>query len=311
MSKLTFSLTPSIVEGEHRQERPSFDDIDEWFRSHEDESNQGVYCKGVVPEKQTSGTHHKKTDSGVIFKICRLDDNPEDGDETPTTTTRSFFEEMKYAKIASANKLGPLVHDAWVAESSGVRKKYGVIEMQLLLKKDQLYKRFQVSNANTQHNKAKSSPEQTKNKTTWIDDKFTTAMRIALQTMWDTCKFVHMDLHQENIFYTTDEEPSRVYFIDYGLVLPFEKVIHLEQCPISWPPNGSGTKVLLASLPYALYTSLYDVHQQLHTLVYEQKGYTYHSLSESQYHTCIAVLYGYALNCVWVSKLVSGPCVSK
>ena len=170
--------------------------------------------------------------------------------------------------------------------------------MQALKEEDNLYQRLRFTKANCQQDKTRCSPKTATTGTSWIDDTFVLAMHNAMKTMWNECKFVHMDLHAGNIFYTTDGDNPRVYFIDYGLVLPSEAINKArEGPPYEWKRTYKSDAVKITSLPYALYTSLYDIHQELHTLVYEQKGYTYHALDESIYHTCVAVLYGYALNC--------------
>lgn len=177
-----------------------------------------MYCRGNI----------RKDDSSRFQKICKLDFGSRlTNNDQLVHVDRGFFgsenftNECYYAWKASAHNLGPKVFTTMV-QISDKPEMYGIIEMENLHNLDTL--KTKIDYWRNKFWEVTSFPEWSREMYKYKDFLVTlcSMFKTAYDLMIRQGKFLHMDLHSENIYL----DSKTLKFIDYGKCLPvaaFEK----------------------------------------------------------------------------------------
>lgn len=229
----------------------TYQDVKKYY---DDSVQESVYCRGVRYAREAGKTK-------VILKICDLhmDDAVPVSDDRVTIS--EFKTEVEYATKASAIGLGPLVYmSAIMPPGVGERgPTFGVIAMYKFDDKESLHNITSAFERDRRHHNGKHEIAVRCGDCRDIydiDRKMGMAYQRALALMWEVGKFMHMDLHQGNIFY----HDQQIYFIDYGLVLSRANIeLASPKQPLLWNPRQLGSPIEITGLESAYDTSAYDV----------------------------------------------------
>ena len=215
---------------------------------------ESVYCKGVRYAREAG----KKN---VILKICDLYTGDERLIPDDRLTLSDFLTEAEYAKRASDIGIGPLVYIADVMRPNAEERgpTFGVIAMYKFDEKESLE---QINNSFEREKRYHSAKHDMAircgdcRNVYDIDEQMGMAYQRALAVMWQVGGFMHMDLHQGNIFY----HDQQIYFSDYGLVLPRSRIETASpEIPFEWSPRQLGRPIKITGLNSAYDTSAFDV----------------------------------------------------
>jgi hypothetical protein len=256
ISKLSFNMLDDVGE-QMREATPLFlkaYTYKEIYAYYAKSDSESVYCKGV------RYAHHA-TKKSVILKICKLYTDDDDSVPNDRLTVSEFKTEAEYAKKAADIGIGPLVYTAEIMEPGAQESgpTFGVIAMYKFDDKESLQEVFRTFEREQRYFRDKQEMIVRCGEchiSYSVDKDFAEAYQRALAIMWNVGNFMHMDLHQGNIFY----QQGRFYFIDYGLVLP-RAVIETAspETPFQWMPRMLDESTTITGLTSAYDTSAYDV----------------------------------------------------
>ena len=127
--------------------------------------------------RESVNSRVKILNDSELLKLCHTDSTP----------AKDFIKEINYARTASKHKFGPKLY------SYGFKDKIGFIHMERLDKS-----LYQILSEDTL---TKTNVE---------------SLKKIMKKMWNKGKFIHMDLHSENVWFT---KSGHARLIDFGIIV--------------------------------------------------------------------------------------------